>query len=88
MNSETFRDISCTNRNSSSVKLSNQKAAVEAGNISATFSDAIKVAKSLNTAIKNMCPECIELIQKALPEQEQEHTTTNEHSYVMSGGLV
>jgi hypothetical protein len=75
MNSESYRFISCTKRNSSSVKLSNQKDAVEASDISTTFSDAIKVAKSLNNAIKNMCPQCLELVQKALSEEEAQAPT-------------
>jgi len=69
MNSESHRFISCTKWNSSSVKLSNENAAVEAGNISAIFSDAIKVAKSLNNAVRSMCPSCLQLVQKALSEE-------------------
>jgi hypothetical protein len=31
---------------------------------------ATTVAKGLRTAAKNMCPSCIELVQKALAEEE------------------
>jgi hypothetical protein len=76
MNSESYSFISCTRRNSSSVKLSREKCTVEASNISATFSDAIIVARSLNTAIKSMCPACLEIIRQALSEEE---AVTNEN---------
>jgi hypothetical protein len=79
MNSESYRFISSAKWNSSPVKLSNEKGAVEASNIIATFSDAIKIAKSLNMAIKNMCPECTALIQKALSCEEREAPTIQQH---------
>jgi hypothetical protein len=44
---------------------------------------ATKVAKNLSTAVKNMCPSCVELVQKALTEEE---ATVEQR--VMKGGFT
>jgi hypothetical protein len=48
--------------------------------IKTTLSDAIKIARSLNTAIRSMCPDCLEIIRRALSQEEEAAaaTTTNE----------
>jgi len=58
----------------------------DAKNIAITFSDAIKIAKSLNAAIKNMCPACMALVQTALSEEEGEVPTIQQAKAAIIGG--
>lgn len=63
----------------------NDTTTIQAKVVMTTFSEAIKTARSLNTAIQNMCPRCVELVQKALSEEEiqdqqyKESQKSNDH---------
>ena len=80
VNSETSKFISCTKRNSN-----DEKAVVETNNIDTTLSEDTKLARRLNIVVRNLCPNCLQVIREVLLEEE-EVSTTNEYCRVINGG--